>query len=183
MKEKHKRDDCKVCGRSIEGGKAACIVPWWESRRLTWKEAGLMTEMCFFKAVERDLSAIGSSEEYYPSLPPSLISLCSTCHATNNNLVKRTAGIPTRVWPVSILEERFLGDWKIVRKRVDSDGFESGWREDIQMSSSRRSCGILCRNGWIIISGYRCKMINLEKVLKVEESRKVASFSGRIWFY
>lgn len=70
MKEKHKRDDCKVCGRSIEGGKAACIVPWWESRRLTWKEAGLMTEMCFFKAVERDLSAIGSSEEYYPSLPP-----------------------------------------------------------------------------------------------------------------
>lgn len=116
-------------------------------------------------------------------LLPSLISLCSTCHATNNNLVKRTAGIPTRVWPVSILEERFLGDWKIVRKRVDSDGFESGWREDIQMSNSRRSCGILCRNGWIIISGYRCKMINLEKVLKVEESREVASFSGRIWFY
>lgn len=40
--------------------------------------------------------------------------------------------------------------------------------------------GILCRNGWIIISGYRCKMINLGKVLKVEESREVASFSGRI---
>lgn len=72
---------------------------------------------------------------------------------------------------------------KVFRRLEDRSWFESGWREDIQMSSSRRSCGILCRNGWIIISGYRCKMINLGKVLKVEESREVASFSGRIWFY
>lgn len=65
-----------------------------------------MTEMCFLKALERDLSAIGSSDvaKNTASPFPSLVSLCSTCHATNNNLVKRRRrGTPTRVCPVSIV--------------------------------------------------------------------------------
>lgn len=93
-----------------------------------------MTEMCFLKALERDLSAIGSSDvaKNTASPFPSLISLCSTCHATNNNLVKRRRrrrrGTPTRVCPVSIVPS-----WKkdfqkigVVRKSMGSDGFESG---------------------------------------------------------
>lgn len=34
---------------------------------------------------------------------------------------------------------------------MDSDGFESGWREDIQMLNSTIRLEKLRRNGWIII--------------------------------
>ena len=69
---------------------------------------------------------------------------------------------------------------------MNSDGFESGWREDIQMLNSTIRLEKLCRNGWIIIE----ILLLLSRALwndrfrRSFESGRIEgdSFSGKIWF-
>lgn len=107
---KHKRDDCKVCGRSI-GRKSGVYCPLARIAASNVKGGRVDDGNVFLQSGG---TRFISDRIKWRILPPSLISLCSTCHATNNNLVKGTVGIPTRVWSVSIVEERFLGDCKMV---------------------------------------------------------------------